>query len=113
MNLRVAIALFTTAAFLSLAACSQTPDAASLNDPTLLETPSDLLPADPETDRLQAQDFGTADVDFGAGVAANATGVYVAGYTYGNLDGVNKGSADAFVRALVGCSFSSAPSSSR
>jgi hypothetical protein len=98
MKLRVAIALFTTAAFLSLAACSQTPDAASLNDPTLLETPSDLMPADPKADQLQAQDFGTALSDVGNDVAANATGVYVAGYTYGSLDGVNKGVADAFVR---------------
>jgi Beta-propeller repeat len=98
MKLRVVIALFTTAAFLSLAACSQTPDSASLNDLTVTDAPTDLMPADPEADQLQAQDFGTALSDVGNDVAANATGVYVAGYTGGSLDGVNKGSTDAFVR---------------
>jgi hypothetical protein len=98
MKLRVAIALFTTAAFLSLAACSQTPNTASLEDATVADAPTDLTPADPEADRLQAQDFGTAAYDVGRGIAANATGVYVVGETSGSLDGVNKGLTDVFVR---------------
>jgi uncharacterized protein (UPF0548 family) len=43
--------------------------------------------------------FGTASSDTAYGVAVDATGVYVAGYTYGALPGqVNAGGADAFVR---------------
>jgi uncharacterized protein (TIGR03437 family) len=42
--------------------------------------------------------FGTAARDQVQGVAADATGVYVAGYTLGALAGNNLGSGDAFVR---------------
>lgn len=42
--------------------------------------------------------FGTAENDNVSGVAADATGVYVVGYTYGVLEGSNLGSSDIFVR---------------
>ncbi|MBM3695045.1 MAG: hypothetical protein FJW79_03815 [Actinobacteria bacterium] len=46
--------------------------------------------------------FGTSTYDFGRGVAVNASGVYVAGYTYGALPGqAHQGGWDAFVRSYT------------
>jgi len=42
--------------------------------------------------------FGTPQEDWVNGVAVDATGVYTAGHTDGNLKGTNKGSYDGFVR---------------
>ena len=42
--------------------------------------------------------FGTAENDNISGVAADATGVYVVGYTNAGLQGSNAGSSDAFIR---------------
>ena len=64
-----------------LAACSQT---------TVNDTP------------LTPLDFGSAGGDIGNGLAANSSWVYVVGYTTGSLDGVNKGSNDAFLRKYDG-----------
>jgi hypothetical protein len=44
--------------------------------------------------------FGTLEVDSGVAVAVDAAGrVYVAGYTFGDLEGVSFGDRDAFVRS--------------
>jgi Beta-propeller repeat len=82
----------------SLAACNQTPDAVS----TIPANADDLVSAGPTRGQLKARDFGTATYDYGRGVAANATGVYVVGSTDGSLDGPNKGSSDAFIRKYDG-----------
>jgi len=42
--------------------------------------------------------FGTADSEIAWGVASDAGGLTVTGYTYGSLDGKNQGSFDVFVR---------------
>jgi hypothetical protein len=76
------------------AACNQAPDAVP-------STATDLMSSSPRG-QLQARDFGTAADDYGNGIAANATGVYVVGVTFGNLDGINKGSGDAFLRKYDG-----------
>lgn len=47
---------------------------------------------------LWARQFGTAEDDEAQGVAADATGVYVVGYTGGGLQGAGSGGSDAFVR---------------
>jgi hypothetical protein len=47
---------------------------------------------------LWTRQFGTTQWDHVNGVAVDATGVYVAGHTYGNLQGANKGEYDGFVR---------------
>jgi len=47
---------------------------------------------------LWTRQFGTPESDYVHGVAVHATGVYTAGYTYGGLQGNNKGWADGFVR---------------
>lgn len=45
--------------------------------------------------------FGSAEDDYGSGLAADASGVYVSGQTYGALPGArNRGRSDAFVRKL-------------
>jgi hypothetical protein len=45
--------------------------------------------------------FGSAEADFGSGLAVDASGVYVSGQTYGALPGAtNRGRSDAFVRKL-------------
>jgi Beta-propeller repeat len=53
---------------------------------------------------LTRQDFGTANNDVANDVAAPKSGVgaVVVGRTYGALDGVNKGDADAFIRRYDG-----------
>jgi hypothetical protein len=53
---------------------------------------------------FEVQDFGTTGSDFGFAVAALPTGVgaVVVGSTEGSLDGVNKGSSDAFIRHYDG-----------
>ena len=54
--------------------------------------------------KLEVQDFGTSGSDFGRGVAALPTGVgaVVVGSTDGSLNGVNKGTNDAFIRNYDG-----------
>ncbi|HEY3523661.1 MAG TPA: hypothetical protein VGK63_08150, partial [Candidatus Limnocylindrales bacterium] len=42
--------------------------------------------------------FGTADSEIAWGVTKDADGLTVTGYTYGSLDGTNKGTFDVFVR---------------
>lgn len=42
--------------------------------------------------------FGSPDSEIAWGVAADAAGITVTGYTYGSLDAQNKGSFDVFVR---------------
>jgi hypothetical protein len=45
--------------------------------------------------------FGSAEADYGSGLAADASGVYVSGQTFGSLPGtLNRGRSDAFVRKL-------------
>jgi large repetitive protein len=78
-----------------VAACNQTPDVA----PSLLEGGNPIIVGG---DPLKARDFGTASDDYGFDIAANSTGVYAVGQTYGALDGVHKGSGDAFVRKYDG-----------
>ncbi len=80
---RLVVLILVLFLVLFLAACSQNPI-------DLGQTP------------LTSQDFGTAGYDEARGLAANATGVYVAGYTEGSLDGPNKGSTDAFLRKYNG-----------
>jgi hypothetical protein len=88
----ISLAVFAFA----LAACNQTPD-------LVPAVPTDLdLRTGPARGQLNARDFGTAAYDAGTGVAANATGVYAVGNTTGNLDGLNKGSDDAFIRKYDG-----------
>jgi hypothetical protein len=53
-------------------------------------------------DRLVAQDFGTTAGDFALDVAANSTGVYVVGDTYGSLHSTNLGQDDVFIRKYDG-----------
>ncbi len=51
--------------------------------------------------RLWRREFGTDSTDGALGVAAHGTtALYVAGYSYADLAGSNKGSADAFLRKL-------------
>jgi uncharacterized protein (TIGR03437 family) len=45
-----------------------------------------------------ARQFGTSEGDEAVGVAADASGVYVVGYTGGGLQGANAGGSDAFIR---------------
>src|SRR5262249_24836680 len=47
---------------------------------------------------LWTQEFGTSAFDGVLAITADSSGIYVAGETYGNLDGVSSGNADAFVR---------------
>jgi len=47
---------------------------------------------------LWTRQFGTAESDTATALAADASGVYVAGHTAGALQGTNLGSTDAFVR---------------
>jgi len=47
---------------------------------------------------LWTRQFGTPQEDWVLGVAVHATGVYAAGYTWGSLQGSNKGLTDGFVR---------------
>jgi hypothetical protein len=50
--------------------------------------------------RLWTRQFGTSESDGGRGVAVNASGLHVAGYTGGTLPGqTNQGLDDVFVRA--------------
>jgi Beta-propeller repeat len=51
---------------------------------------------------LEPDDFGTAQLDDGYDVAANARGVFVTGDTAGRLDGNNVGGSDGFVRRYNG-----------
>ena len=54
---------------------------------------------DPNGAELWTRQFGTSDDDCAVAVAADAAGVYVAGYTFGALPGqAASGAADAFVR---------------
>lgn len=51
--------------------------------------------------QLWGREFGTADADGALGLAAQGTtALYVAGYSYADLAGANKGFADAFLRKL-------------
>jgi hypothetical protein len=52
----------------------------------------------PSSTHIEVQDFGTAASDYAQGIAANSSGVFVAGSTLGSLDGNNLGSLDAFLR---------------
>ena len=79
---------------LVVAACGQVPDA---QDPNTSSAPVRQPGAG-----LIVRDFGTAQDDYGQGLAANATGVYAVGRTNGSLDGPNKGNFDAFVRKYDG-----------
>jgi antitoxin component YwqK of YwqJK toxin-antitoxin module len=54
---------------------------------------------DPNGKHLWSRQFGTPQPDTANGVAVDATGVYVVGYTDGNLKGINKGQRDGLVRA--------------
>ncbi len=47
---------------------------------------------------LWTRQFGTSEEDAAQGVAADSTGVYVTGYTYGALQGNNAGGCDVFIR---------------
>jgi Beta-propeller repeat len=92
--------IVTTLVFLFtlfLAACSQSPDT--------VQTKVGFAPINAEIP-LKTRDFGTGKYDSGTGIAANTTGVYVTGSTYGNLDGVNKDStgvsSDGFIRKYDG-----------
>jgi len=54
---------------------------------------------DPDGNEVWTRQFGTASHDNAYGISADATGVYVAGYTLGSFDGQsNAGLMDAFVR---------------
>ena len=51
--------------------------------------------------RHWGREFGTGDADGALGIAAqDTTALYVAGYSYADLAGSNKGFADAFLRKL-------------
>lgn len=50
--------------------------------------------------RVWRREFGTADPDGALGVAAQGSALYLAGYSYADLAGTNKGFADAFLRKL-------------
>jgi hypothetical protein len=52
---------------------------------------------DSEGEVLQGAQVGTEQPDFVFGMAQDATGIYVSGYTMGSLTGPNKGATDAFV----------------
>ncbi len=65
----------------TLAACAQAP-----------EPGADALPG------LSPLTFGTPAYDRASGLAKHSAGVYVVGYTDGNLHGMNKGDADVFIR---------------
>ena len=52
--------------------------------------------------RFEAQSFSTAEADRSNSVATLGTGAVIAGWTYGNLGGLNKGSGDAFIRRYQG-----------
>jgi uncharacterized protein (TIGR03437 family) len=47
---------------------------------------------------IWSRQFGTAETDVAAGVAADLSGVYAVGYTAGALQGANAGGSDIFVR---------------
>uniref|UniRef100_B8HS32 Hemolysin-type calcium-binding region n=1 Tax=Cyanothece sp. (strain PCC 7425 / ATCC 29141) TaxID=395961 RepID=B8HS32_CYAP4 len=48
--------------------------------------------------RLWTQQLGTSASDFASGIASDPNGlIYIAGNTYGHLNGTNKGGSDAFV----------------
>lgn len=53
---------------------------------------------DPNGSEIWTRQFGTAGDDQAVAVAADASGIYVAGQTMGALGGPNKGQIDAFVR---------------
>lgn len=54
---------------------------------------------DPDGNAVWTRQFGTAQYDLGWGVFADATGVYVAGYTLGAFPGyANQGAFDIFLR---------------
>jgi hypothetical protein len=91
---KLALSSFALLALL-MAGCGQSPNATSSSPTgnTLVQLPGG---------RLSSRDFGTATYDNGYGLAANATGVYVVGFTDGSLDGPNKGNNDAFVRKYDG-----------
>jgi hypothetical protein len=76
-------------------ACNQAPE-------VIPSTAAGSRPVIFDGGHLKARDFGTSVDDFGYGLAANATGVYAVGSTFGSLDGPNKGSRDAFVRKYDG-----------
>jgi hypothetical protein len=53
-------------------------------------------------DRIWLKQFGTREADFGFGIVADATGVWVSGDTYGSLGGQeSRGTPDAFVRGFA------------
>ncbi len=60
--------------------------------------------SEPMQGTITKQDFGTADIDTAFNVAAprGGVGAVVVGATTGALDGVNKGSHDAFIRKYDG-----------
>jgi hypothetical protein len=80
-----------------LGACGQSSDTT-----TVIPENLDTTPVTVGAERLKAKDFGTGITDYGEAVAANATGVYVVGETYGSLDGQNRGNWDAIVRKYDG-----------
>lgn len=59
---------------------------------------------EPADTTLTSSDFGTSGSDSANGVTApkNGVGAVVVGHTTGSLDGVNKGSLDAFIRKYDG-----------
>jgi hypothetical protein len=58
-----------------------------------------LVKYDASGNHLWTRQFGTSQHDNGRGVAIDSNGnVYVTGSTFGNLDGVNAGLLDTFVR---------------
>jgi len=70
-----------TAALLTLAACAQ------------VSTPGDEALPD-----LAPQTFGSSGTDVALSLAKHSAGVYVMGYTTGNLHATNKGEDDLFIR---------------
>ena len=72
--------------------------ATSVSDPSKSDTIN--LTVDPAGALRWTRQFGTSDGDVARGVATDASGnVFVAGTTFGALDGSNAGGQDVFVRA--------------
>ena len=49
-------------------------------------------------DVVWTRQFGTSEHDYAASISVDSSGVYVAGYTWSDLEGSNAGRRDAFVR---------------
>ncbi len=76
----------------SLAACTKT-----------ISVPTPLTEPDPIEDPVfSTLDFATPQADHGNGIAVNGSDLYVVGETRGDLDGINLGERDGFLRRYDG-----------